>query len=204
MKKVYLLPMSLLLAGALAGCHQGMNASTTIQDETGNGIVMFAGDLRVASTTVIADAEGVGIGSVSAVVANALGAEPDELLAIRVDGEEAVLEPAEPVDIAPGRSVAVSTTGDVTAAVPLNEPPGVFVDVEFVFASSGIASDRVIIVPPVGYYESAAPGIAEADEEAAEEEAADEEAADEEAAEEEAAEEEAAEEEAAEEEAAAE
>ena len=155
MKRTYLLPVAVLLSGALAGCGQGTNANTTIQDETGNGIVIEAGAKTVASATVVADDEGSGRGAVSAVIVNG-ATEAEALEAITVDGIDAELTPSD-VTIEAGESVQVSTIGDVQAEVDLDVPAGAFVDVEFVFSDSGIAAERVLVVPAVGYYEDFAP-----------------------------------------------
>ena len=155
MKRTYLLPIAVLLSGALAGCGQGMNANTTIQDETGNGIVIEAGTMTVASATVVAGDEGSGRGAISAVIVNG-ATEAETLDAITVDGIDAELTPSE-VTIEAGESVPVSTIGDVQAEFDLDVPAGAFVDVEFVFSDSGIAAESVLVVPPVGYYEDFAP-----------------------------------------------
>jgi hypothetical protein len=154
-KRTYLLPVAVLLSGALAGCGQGMNANTTIQGETGNGIVIVAGDMTVASATIVAGDEGSGRGAVSAVIVSA-ASDTETLEAVIVDGVDAELAPAE-VTIEPGESVSVSTLGDVQAEVDLDVPAGAFVDVQFLFSSSGIAAERVLVVPPIGFYEDFAP-----------------------------------------------
>ena len=170
MKRTYLLPVAVLLSGALAGCGQGTNANTTIQDETGNGIVIEAGTMTVASATIVAGDEGSGRGAVSAVIVNG-GTEAETLDAITVAGDDAELTPSE-VIIEPGASVQVATTGEVQAEADLDTPAGEYVDIAFVFSDSGIAAELVLVVPPVGYYEDFAP-VGSTGESAAEGEEAD-------------------------------
>jgi hypothetical protein len=156
-KKIYLLPLPLVLVAALSGCYQGQGAATGLQDETGNGIEMRAGDLQVESVTVVAGELGQA-GSVTAVIVNS-GTTPDTLRSITVDGKPAVVAPAD-TRIEPQSSVTVRTGGDVAALVPLGQRvAGEFVDVTFLFTSSGEASDQVLIVPPIGYYSSVAPAL---------------------------------------------
>lgn len=155
MKRIYRLSIPVVLVAALSGCYQGQNANTTIQDETGNGIAMVAGDMEMESVTIVADDEGT-FGTVSADVVNS-GVVADRLEAILVNGQEAALDP-EGIEIAPQTGVSVEPNGDLRAEVPLGSArPGEFVEVTFRFAASGDASDLVLIVPPVGYYESVAP-----------------------------------------------
>ncbi len=156
MKRIHLLPVAVLLSGALAGCAQGMNANTTIQDETGNGIVIEVGGMTVASATVVAGDDGEDRGAISAVVVNGSG-EEETLEAIVVDGATAELTPG-PVVIEPGMSVQISSVGEVQAEFDLDAPAGEFVDAQFVFSASGIGAERILVVPPVGYYEQYAPG----------------------------------------------
>jgi hypothetical protein len=155
-KRIHLLPVAVLLSGALAGCAQGTNANTTIQDETGNGIVIEVGGMTVASATVVAGDEGADRGAISAVVVNGSG-EEETLEAVVVDGATAELTPG-PVAIEPGASVQISSVGEVQAEFDLDAPAGEFVDAQFVFSASGIGAERVLVVPPVGYYEQYAPG----------------------------------------------
>ena len=155
MKRIYLLPLPLVLAAALTGCHQGFNAATTVQDETGNGIELQAGDLQIEAVTIVAGEAGRA-GSVTAVIVNN-GTEADELRSITVEGKPADISPAN-AELAAQSSVSVRTGGDVTADVPLGQAvAGEFVEVTFVFANNGEATDDVLIVPPTGYYSSAAP-----------------------------------------------
>lgn len=155
MKRTYLLPVALLLSGALAGCSQGVNANTTIQDETGNGIAIEAGPIKVASATIVAGDPGSGRGSVSAVVVNR-SLEPETLDAIEVDGVAATLSPSS-VTIEPNRSILVATNGDVTAEVDLEVEAGEFVELQLEFSESGYAVEQALVVPPVGYYLDYAP-----------------------------------------------
>lgn len=175
MKRTYLLPASVALALMLAGCGQSVTANstanTTAQRETGNGITMVAGAIEVESVTIVAGDDGSGRGAVSAVVVN--GSDQVELLvSITVAGVEATLTPAE-VPIAPGTAVPIASNGVVRAEVDLDVEAGDFVEVAFAFSDSGIASDQVLIVPPIGYYEDFAPagtrGGAAADEASARE-----------------------------------
>ncbi len=177
MKRIYLLPLPVLMAAALAGCHSGQDANTTMQDETGNGIKMEAGAMQVASVTIVAGDEGSGVGAVSAVLVNN-GMEPEELVSITVAGDEAELTPGEVV-VEAGSSVPIASNAEVQAEVPLDALAGEFVEVAFLFGSAGVASDDVLVVPAIGYYEPYAPAGATDEDEAGDDEPADAEPADE-------------------------
>lgn len=155
MKSIFRLSIPVVLVVALAGCHQGPNASTTTQDETGNGIAMVAGELQMESVTIVAGKQGK-LGALSAVVVNT-GSAADRLDSIFIGDKPARLDP-DGIEIGPQSSVAIATGRELSAQAPLGSAkPGEFVEVTFQFANSGSATEQVLIVPPVGYYETVAP-----------------------------------------------
>lgn len=155
MKRIYRLSVPVVLMVALAGCHQGMNASTTIQGETGNGSQLEAGDIEIEAVTIVAGERGQ-VGALSAVVVNS-GNTADRLESVLIEGRPAALNP-DGIDLPAQKSVNVSSEGEMTAQAPLGDArPGQYVQVTFRFAKSGDAESPVLIVPPVGYYESVAP-----------------------------------------------
>jgi hypothetical protein len=154
-KRIHLLPVGLLLVGALAGCHQGQNANTTIQGETGNGAGAEVGALQVAAARVVAGQQD-GTAALTATVLNA-GAEADALEGAAIAGSAAVLLP-DPIELPPGARVAIGTTRDQRVQFSgLQARAGQFVDLTLQFARGGDVEVQVLIVPPVGFYEPYAP-----------------------------------------------
>lgn len=157
--KLHLLPLPLLLIAVLSGCHQGMTTNTTSQDETGNGIEMVTGELQIESVTVVAAEDDSGDAAVSAVIVNG-SADADRLTSITVEGRQAVLTPSD-AEIPAGAAVSVATGGAITAVVTgITAQAGEFVEVTFRFGTNGSASDEVLVVPPVAFYEDYAPQAA--------------------------------------------
>ncbi len=154
MKKTIAVSLLVVLAAGLTGCSQGKDANTTIQGETGSGTKLTAGLVEVEALTIVASEDG-STGAVSGVIVNS-GAEADSLERISVDGTPATLKPAS-APLPPGLSVKVESGSAVSAEVPLEAAAGTYVDVALDFANSGRVNGNVLVVPPVSFYEPAAP-----------------------------------------------
>lgn len=158
MRRSLAVPAAIAIALSLGGCYQGMNANTTVQGETTNGIKLEAEDITIVAATVIAGNAGTGKAAVTAGVVNVdpVG-ETDTLTRIEVDGTRAVMEPRT-VDIDPGGRIQIGAEGDVLAEVRgLRAQPGEYVTISFTFEKSGTASGETLVVPPAGYYLQDAP-----------------------------------------------
>lgn len=160
MKRIHLLPAAVLVVAGLTGCHQGQNANTTVQGETGNGVLLAVGPLEVAGTRIVAG-EREGSGAMTATIVNA-GADADVLESVSVDGVEGVLAPGA-IEVAAGQTAAIGTPkANQVQFTGLPAAAGQWVEVTLRFAKSGDATGQVLVVPPLGFYEPFAPAEAAA------------------------------------------
>lgn len=144
------------LVGSLGGCFQGPNASTSTQQESGNGSVIEVGPITMQAVTVVAGNTGSGAATLTATMVNADG-PLDRLEAVEIDGRPGQLEPT-PIEAPAGGSAKIGESGDgVVIFAGVSKAAGEYADVTFTFAQAGEVTAPVLIVPPVGFYEGAAP-----------------------------------------------
>lgn len=150
-----LLPVSLV---ALTGCFNGPNATTTTQAgmNTGNGVQAQQGDIRIENATVVKSLDG----SEATLLVRLVNEAPatDVLTFASVNGQPAELiipGAAEGIELLPGSSTSFGWESDLRIDVgALDAEVSTYVPVELGFATAGLASMSVLVVPQSGYYEN--------------------------------------------------
>ncbi|MFZ8926265.1 MAG: hypothetical protein ACO3JT_03680 [Candidatus Nanopelagicales bacterium] len=138
----------------LAGCWQGFNASTTMQNSmnSGNGTQEIVGSLRVENATIVRN--DAGRASLVMAVFNQ-GDAPDTLAAVTIDGQP--IETAA-VTIDPGTFATFGYGAEGAPAEnfllldPIATPAGSYSPVTLTFTTNGITEFTSLVVPDVGYY----------------------------------------------------
>ncbi len=138
----------------LAGCWQGFNASTTMQNSmnSGNGTQEIVGSLRVENATIVRN--DAGRASLVMAVFNQ-GDAPDTLTAVTIDGQP-IETPA--VTIEPGAFATFgygaegAPAGNFLLLDPIATPAGSYSAVTLTFTTNGITEFTSLVVPDVGYY----------------------------------------------------
>lgn len=145
----------------LAGCWQGLGASTTMQNSmnSGNGTQTIVGSLRIENATVVRNEAGTA--SLVMAVFNQ-GDAPDTLAGVSVDGQPISVPP---VVIEPG-SYATFGYGAEGAPIAnaviiesLTTPAGAYSTVSLAFTTNGITEFTSLVVPDVGYYAGYVPTL---------------------------------------------
>jgi len=153
-RKIALVATVLVAAPLLAGCWQGLGATTTMQNSmnSGNGTQEIVGSLRIENATVVRNE--AGRAALVMAVFNQ-GDAADTLSGVSVDGQ--VLA-APPVTIEPG---SFATFGYGAEGAPaenvlliegLATPAGSYSTVSLAFTTNGITEFTSLVVPDVGYY----------------------------------------------------
>lgn len=154
-KSLTLAAAGLLCLPALSGCWAGMNASTTIQEDSGNGITADVDDIEVRALTLVAGNSDTTAASVSTTVVNS-GEEKIEIESAEASGRPGSIEGEAQID--PDEALIVGTDADVQITFTgVSARPGEYVDFEMEFSNGATVSESVLLVPPVGYYEEVAP-----------------------------------------------
>lgn len=152
---VALLPVALL---SVTGCFNGPNATTTMQAtmNTGNGVQAQQGAIRIENATVVKSPE-AGEATLLVRLVND-GPQPDALTFATVNGQAAEIIAADAtsaVELAPGSSTSFGWESDLRIDVGvLDAEVSTYVPIELGFATAGLASMSVLVVPQSGYYEN--------------------------------------------------
>ena len=145
-----------LMIPGVTGCWSGNNAATTVQSASGDGTQVDATDITVDSATLVAGEAGSGKAAFLGTVYNPTQS-PDELVSITAGGVEAKLTPS-PLPIPALGAVAIQTGKTAQADFSgLEAETGTYVDVTMTFANAGEQTFTALLVPPAGFYASAAP-----------------------------------------------
>lgn len=153
-RNVVLVATVVAVSPMLAGCWQGMGASTMMQNSmnSGNGTQEIVGSLRVENATIVRNE--AGRASLIMAVFNQ-GDAPDTLATVSVDGQ-AITAP--PVVIEPGSFV---TFGYGAEGAPAENflllegfatPAGSYSTVSLAFTTNGVTEFTSLVVPDAGYY----------------------------------------------------
>ena len=146
---------ALLLVPSLGGCWQGSDATTSLQDETGNATIAEAGSVTVQALNVVAGNTGSGQAALTTTLINPLG-PTDTLEAVTVDG--AAGELSGPIEVPGGGTVFIGTDQDQQVDFTgFSTPAGEYAEITMSFAAAGEVTVPVLVVPPVGFYEPVAP-----------------------------------------------
>lgn len=147
-----------LLSPALAGCFNGLGATTTMQAtmNSGNGVAAQAGAIHIENATLVLGPEGSRSATLTTRIVNT-GPVADRLVYATIDGAPADIT-AGGTDLAPGASISFGFDSEHWInAYGIDVATSVYVPVELGFAEAGLVSMSVLSVPPVGYYEGIAP-----------------------------------------------
>ncbi len=145
-----------LMIPGVAGCWSGNSAATTVQSASGDGTQVDTPDITIDSATLVAGEPGSGKAAFLATVYNPTQT-PDELVSITAGGVEAKLTPS-PVPVPNTTAISIQTGKDVQADFAgLEAETGTYVDVTMMFANAGEQTFTALLVPPSGFYASAAP-----------------------------------------------
>ena len=145
------------LTATLSGCYSGFGATTTMQSQmnSGNGVQVKVGTLRVENATLVQAPEGATGATLLMTVFNE-GPVPDELTTVLVDGVAAT--PGDPIALSPGGSVAFAFNSETWRnACSLEAMAGSYVPVTLEFRDAGIVQTSLLVVPNAGYYEGIGP-----------------------------------------------
>lgn len=162
-RRLVALGLAAVMVPGLSGCWSGLNAATTVQSASGDGTQVDASDITIDSATLVAGDPGSGKAAFLATVYNPTRV-PDEVTSITAGGVAAKLTP-EVFEVPPLQAVAIqsgkkSELGEPVAAAEfegLEAPAGTYVDVVMTFKTAGQQSFTALVVPPSGFYASAAP-----------------------------------------------
>ena len=156
MKRTHLAAVLLLpfAAVSLSGCFNGLEATTNVQStmNSGNGVQVRQGDIRIENTTLVMDETGA-----TALLVRLFNEGPvtDALTYATVNGQqvEIITPEGNGAELQPGASVSFGWDSDNSIAMPqLDVPISSYVPVELGFAEAGLASVSVLTVPQTGYY----------------------------------------------------
>ncbi len=162
-RRVVALGLAAVMLPGLAGCWSGPDAATTTQPASGDGTQVDSADITLDSATIVAGDPGSGKAAFLGTVYNPTH-EPDQVLSITADGVRAKLTP-EAIDVRPLGAVAIQTGKESTPSEPaaaadflgFQGKTGTYVDVEVTFRTAGEQSFTALVVPPSGFYATAAP-----------------------------------------------
>ena len=146
-----------LAVPALAGCFNGLAATTTVQasQNSGNGVEANVGPLHVDGTTLVM-ADDAPNATLTMRVSNT-GVEDDTLVAATINGAPAYIT-AGAGTVPAGSSVSFGFESDAWVnAYGLDVPVSTYVPVRLVFEKAGPLDLSVLTVPRAGYYVDVAP-----------------------------------------------
>ena len=130
--------------------------ATESTQTTNTGTRVVESNYQIENATIVAGNPDSGKASFLGTVVN-MSDEEDEILGISSDGIEATVDP-DKVVVEPKGSVKFQTGSDITANfADFTAETGTWVPVSVVFRKAGLSNFEVLVVPPIGYYEEAAP-----------------------------------------------
>jgi hypothetical protein len=162
-RRLVALGLAAVMVPGLSGCWSGNNAATTTQSASGDGTQVTAADISIDSATLVAGDPKSGKAAFLGTVFNPTLVE-DEVTSITAGGVTAKMSP-DPIVVPPQKAVAIQS-GKASAATEaaasaefatLDAPAGTYVDVVMTFKTAGEQTFPALIVPPSGFYASAAP-----------------------------------------------
>ncbi|MCH9814825.1 MAG: hypothetical protein K0U64_00050 [Actinomycetia bacterium] len=149
-RRVAILAIAAVVPISLVSC------ATESTQTTNTGTRVVESNYQIENATIVAGNPGSGKASFLGTVVN-LSGEEDEILGISSDGIEATVDP-DKVVVEPKGSVKIQTGTEVTANfADFTADTGTWVPVSIVFRKAGLSNFEVLVVPPIGYYEEAAP-----------------------------------------------
>lgn len=144
----------------LAGCYNGLQATTTMQSQmnSGNGAQERIGSVRIENATMVLGPPGSKSATLIMSVFND-GATDDALLGVLIG--DSVASPQQVVEL-PAYGSANFGYGDQywVNACDLDLTVSTYVPVAMQFEKAGILRTETLIVEPTGYYEGIAPNPA--------------------------------------------
>jgi hypothetical protein len=157
------LGLAAVMVPGLSGCWSGNNAATTTQSASGDGTQITAADITIDSATLVAGDPKSGKAAFLGTVFNPTMVE-DEVTSITAGGVTAKMSP-DPIVIPPQQAVAIQSgkVGDAEESAAsaefasLDAAAGTYVDIVMTFKTAGEQTFSALIVPPSGFYASAAP-----------------------------------------------
>lgn len=154
-KSFTLAAAGLLCLPALSGCWAGLDATTTVQEDSGNGITADVDGIEVRALTLVAGNSDTTAASVTTTIVNSTDEEL-KITSAKAAGRPGTIEGD--VEIVPDSGLVVGTEADAQINFTgVSARPGEYVDFEMTFSNGSTVADSVLLVPPVGFYEEAAP-----------------------------------------------
>jgi hypothetical protein len=149
-RRLAVLAVAVVLPAALVAC------TTESTQTTNTGTRVVESNYQIENATIVAGNPGSGKASFLGTVVNLTG-EEDEILGITSDGMAAKIVP-DKVVVEGNGSVKIQTGTGMTADFEgFTAETGTWVSVSVVFRQAGLSSFEVMVVPPIGYYNEAAP-----------------------------------------------
>lgn len=150
MRRIIAVAAVTAIALGTSGCAVGFNAATTLQQASGNGQNLAAGELTLRNLSIVIDPELPGAATLDGTIVN--NADAADTL-VSVSGQSGTITLNAPIALPTGVGVRLghNATQVASLSTPASGlPAGTWIDLKLEFASAGTVETKVLVQTNTG------------------------------------------------------